>query len=186
MSFWNTSDGESATKGVTKEYDAGGGDFDPIPDNTNLLAFISNGQWRGAKDAPDEDRHIVIEYTIEQPAAFSRRKLFQKLWVKDPDPRAKDKETADKKRDKALKMLATIDAICGGKLAKAGREPDDDDLALALTNKAIIIKSKVWEMGDSKGNWVAAVAPKGGNLEVSEVKAKAETAKDDLDDNIPF
>ena len=187
-SFWSTSDGEDLTKSQEKEYDAGGGSFEPIPDKTNCLMSIVSAAW--SEKAP---KYINIQWSVVKPDALANRRVFQKLWVKDFDPRAKD---AEKKRDKAKKMLRIIDENAGGKLAKAGREPDDDDLALALTNKQMIAKVMVWEMtGDDgkpiEGNWISAVSPKtGGSMTVSEI-AKPATRKpapvdDDLDDEIPF
>ena len=173
-----------------KEYDAGGGNLDPIPDKTNCGLSIDSAVWKTDKD---DNEYLNIQYSVVKPDAYANRKIFQKLWVKDGDPRAKDQSA---KRDKALRMLATIDAICGGKLAKAGGEPSDDDLALALTNKQLVGKVMVWEMEGSdgntmSGNWIAHVAAKGGSLTISEVaapkkKADPEPDYDDLEDDIPF
>lgn len=193
MSFWNTSDGEDVTKTAEKEYDAGGG-FDLIPDKTTCLMNLERAAW---KEDRDGNSFINVQWSVLKPDAFARSTVFQKLWVKDDDPSAKD---AAKKRDKALKMLSTIDANAGGKLAKAGREPDDDDLALALTNKQMLAKVMVWSMADRdnpgkniEGNWIAQVGPaKGGSMTVSEVTkavTKREPAKsmaDELDDDVPF
>jgi len=185
--FWNTSDGENTVENATGEYDAGGGNFDPIPDDTNCLMVID-----GAEKAKDQsfNEYAQITWLVVKPDQFAGRKIWQKLWVFDPDPRAKDK---DKKRDNALRMLANIDAICGGKLAKAGREPDSDDLALALTGKQAVCKAKVWEMDGKEGNWIAAVAPKGGKMEVaangaaSQTSRKSPPKREELDDDsIPF
>ena len=187
MSFWSTSDGEDVTKNATGEYDAGGGNFDPIPDDTNCLMMIESAAW--AKD-PNFNEYIQLTWLVVGPEAYQNRKVWQKLWVKDPEPNAlkKGREDADKKRNNSLRMFANIDAIAGGKLGRAGREPDDDDLALALTNKQAICKLKVWEMGDKSGNWIAAVGPKGGNMEVSKgdaTKPKREQSRVE-DDEIPF
>jgi len=188
MSFWNTSDGESVTKGVEKEYSSGG-NFDPIPEKTNCLAFISNARWATKRDS--DERYVEVEYTIEEPSEYSRRKVRHNLWVKDPNPDKKTKAEQDKKRDSDLKMLATIDAIAGGKLAKNGREPDDDDLALGLTSKAIMIKLMLTppDKDGNRRNWVSHVAPKNGTLDVTKVEpaaASSRTADDDLEDSIPF
>jgi len=133
-----------------------------------------------------------------EPAEYANRKVFQKLWVTDDDPNAKDAEKAAKKRDKAKKMLAAIDANCGGKLAKTARKPTDDDLALALTNRPMTIKCMVWEMKGSdgtmnSGNWIAAVGAKSKGVDVKAAKpsparkaAPASSFGDDLGDDIPF
>lgn len=186
-SWWETSEGEDLTENVSKEYDAGGGDFEIIPAKTKALAYPATAAW--AKDR-DGNRYINIQWRIAKPEEYANRVVFQKLWCDDDDPRAKDPA---KKRDKAKKMLAAIDANAGGKLAKAGREPDDDDLALALTNKQMGVLINVWEMDGKEGNWIAAIYPKAG-LEVTvppkqAVKKAAGKAAfdDDLDDSeIPF
>lgn len=196
--WWNTSDGADVTEDVSKEYDSGGGGFEILPAKTKALASIASAGW--AKDR-DENRYVNIQWSIVKPDDYARRVVFQKIWCGDPDPRAKD---PNKKRDKALRMLATIDANAGGKLAKAGREPDDDDLALALTNKQMGITLMVWDKEEDDGfggkrkepggNWVSAVAPKAG-FEVT-IPPKKSTGNggpqtrrqmnDDLDDDIPF
>lgn len=194
-SFWSTSDGDDLSKApAEKEYDGGGGSFDLIPDKTNCLMSIASAAW--AKDRSDNE-YVNLQWSVIKPDSLANRRVFQKIWCKDDDPSAKDPA---KKRDKALKMLAAIDANAGGKLAKAGREPDDDDLALALTNKQMMAKVMVWSMDDREkpgekieGNWISAVGPKGGSMAVSEVAEKPKRgesrrpADDDLDgDQIPF
>lgn len=188
MSFWNTSDGNDVTDSVEKEYDGGG--FPIIPEKTNCLALLHSAAWDKNQQG---DRYIKIRWDIQKHEAYKGFVIFQKLWVKDDDPYAKD---PSKKRDGALRMLAAIDANAGGKLARAGREPDDDDLAMALTNKTMMVKVMVWEIDGKEGNWISAVGPKGGAMSVTEPeeapRAKArkpETKKpfdDDLGDDVPF
>lgn len=184
MSFWSKSTGEQANENVEKEVEIGGGG-ELIPDNSTVLAFIKEAKWASNKDGA---RYINLQWTVEQPESLAGRVTFQKLWVADPDPNAKD---ANKKRDKALSTLATIDANAGGKLAANGGEPTDDQLALALNTKQMIITVKTWDMVGSdgaklEGNWVAHVAPKGSKeLKVGETKAAP--AGGDVDgDEIPF
>lgn len=189
MSFWTTSDGTDVTENAEKEYSVGGGSFEIIPDKTNALALVKNAAWTKDRDG---NRYINVQWSIMKPEIYAGQSVFQKLWVGDDDPRAKD---AAKKRDKALKMLATIDANAGGKLAKAGREPDDDDLALALTNKQMGITIMTWDDDKTEepgGNWVSTVWAKGAK-DIAEVKANPKPAarkpapQDDLDDDdIPF
>lgn len=189
MSFWQASNGADVTDGVEKEYDGGGG-FALVPDKTNCLAMLYGAEWREDKD---RNRYINIRWDIIKDDAYKGIVIFQKLWVKDDDPNAKDPA---KKRDKALRMLAAIDANAGGKLARKGREPDDDDLAVCLTNKQMMIKCMVWDIDGKEGNWIAAVGPKGGNMSitvpVSESKRAArkinpvDDLDDDLDDDVPF
>lgn len=192
MSFWDTSSGESAAENVEKEYDNSGNDFPVIPDKTNCLALINSAGWDKDRDG---NRYIKLRWDVIKPDAVAKSVIFQKLWVKDANPQWKDGE-ADKKRDKALRMFASIDANAGGKLARAGREPDDDDLALALTNKQMMIKVMVWEIDGKEGNWIGAVGAKGGAMSVTEMEEaprpkarKPETKKpfdDDWDDEVPF
>ena len=191
--WWSDSSGEDVTENVEKEYDAGGGSFDIIPEKTRALAAISSAAW--SKDN-DGNRYVNIQWSITKPEAYANRRVFQKIWCGDDDPRAKDPA---KKRDKALRMLATIDANAGGKLAKNGKEPDDDDLALALTNKILGITIMVWEMDGKEGNWISGVAGKSGFECTVPPKAapKPSTGNggpqtrrtaddDDLDRDVPF
>lgn len=154
--FWADSTGANVAEDASKEFDVGGGDFEIIPAKTKALASVSSAAW--SKDN-DGNRYVNIQWSLLKHDDYAGRRIFQKIWCGDDDPRAKDPA---KKRDKALRMLATIDANAGGKLAKAGREPDDDDLALALTNKQMGITIMVWEMDGKEGNWVSAVASKAG------------------------
>lgn len=186
MSFWSTSTGTSATEKVETSYDAGGGQMELIPDGSTVLAFIKKAEWKEGREQDGYPNYINIQWSVEEPESLARRVVFQKLWVKDDDPNAKDPAA---KRDKALKMLATIDANAGGKLAAAGTEPTDDSLALALHTKQMVITVKVWEMktssGKMDGNWVAAVQPKGTELKVPDGKFDG-GGLDELSDEIPF
>ena len=203
MGFWDTSDGESAVTN-TKEYEQEtGGNFDPIPDGSNVLALIDEAKWDKTRDNNDGSpvaEFISLRWSVEEPEEYANRKIFHKLFVTDDDPKAKDFEKAQKKRDKAKRMLASIDANCGGKLSRASRKPTDDDLTLALTNKPCVIKVMEWEFEvqgkTTSGNWVAGVFPKNKPISIGEsaVKPKPKPAKaaaasfaDDLDDqDIPF
>jgi hypothetical protein len=194
MSFWATSTGENVADNATNEFDAGG-NFELIPDNSSVLAYVDEAGW--AKD-DNFNEYISIKWKVQKPEAVEGRVVFQKLWVKDPEPNAlkKGAEKADQKRDKALRMLAAIDANAGGKLARKGTEPSDDELMLALANKPMVITVKTWEMdtkdGKKEGNWVAAVSPKTKELKLGKVAEKAAPAmagggyKDDDDSAIPF
>jgi len=187
MSFWSTSTGEDLTKTeAPKEYDAGGG-YVTIPDGSTVLAFIKEAKWATGRDEDGNPRYISVQWKVQEPEAVNGAVVFQKLWVTDSDPNAKDPA---KKRDKALRMLQTIDANCGGKLAANGGMPTDDQLAIALLNKEMAITCKIWEMGDATGNWVAAIAPKGKELKLTGDVVRegggTTSATDDLDDSIPF
>ena len=194
MSFWSNSEGEDLSKTeVAKEYEApGGGDMAPIPDGSTVRALIKEASWAEKKEGGD--RHIKIRWDVTAPASVARRVVFQKLWVLDDDPNAKDPA---KKRDNALKMLMAIDANCAGKLSARGEKPTDDSLALALIGHEVAITLKVWDMigSDGKhmeGNWVCAVSPKTKPLVVKDAPAPKADASggaaglDDLGDSIPF
>ncbi len=193
MSFWNLSGGESAVDAVKGgEYDAGGGNFGVIPDGTTVLAVADDAKWQSNfnKDA----EYVNIRWEILGPEEYAGRKLFQKIWAGDHDPQAKDPE---KKKDKAISMLAAIDANAGGKLVKLSGKPDDEDLALALLGKPMTLRLGVWEQeiqGSMKeGNWVQYVAPKANFKGVTapakpaqKAAPKAKPVADDLDDDVPF
>jgi hypothetical protein len=193
MSFWNLTDGETAVTNE-KEYEQETGNFDPIPDGSNVLAFIEEAKWDTAREGGAE--FISLKWSIDDPDQYRNRKVFHKLWVTDDDPNAKDADKAAKKRDKAKRMLAAIDANCGGKLARNARQPSNDDLALALQDKPMVIKCMVWEMETNgqmnSGNWIAAVFPKSKGVSIPEGAAPAKkpatktAVADDLGDDVPF
>lgn len=160
MSFWNLSDNTEIKN--TGTFESGGGDFEPIPAGTQLKACIDDAAW----DDYEGDQFINITWTVLD-GEFENRKVFQKIRVREND---------SKKRDKALRMLAAIDANAGGKLMASGQEPDDNALQMALINKPMVIKVDIWEMNDRKGNWVQKVAP----------LASWVDADDGLDEEVPF
>lgn len=191
MSFWTTSSGETATENVKAEgtYEAPGTNSDPLPDNSSVLAFIEKAEWKTGRDEDGSPEFLNLQWRVEAPESVAKRVVFQKLWLTDPDPNAKDAAAAAAKRDKALAMLAKIDAIAGGKLAKIAGKPTNDQLALALSTKTAVLKLGVWEIGGNSGNWVKAISPKGHELSVPETGAKGGSGQgslDDLDDDIPF
>jgi hypothetical protein len=201
MSFWNLSDGEDAKSNASGEFDAGGGRIEVIPDNTSVLAAIDEAKW---DRTADQDRYISLRWTVLAPEEFKNRKIFQKLWVLDDEPRAKDPA---KKRDKAKRMLAAIDTNAGGKLLARNEQPTDESLTACLTNKPMVVRVMVWEMPDrqtggvAQGNWVGAVSPKSTPVSTSEeIERNAEAmakrqpqgggmsggSRRDMDDEIPF
>jgi hypothetical protein len=175
MSFWDLSDGESA-KDTGTDYEVPGGNLAPIPNESDVLAIIDEAKWADK----DGNEYLSVRWSVLEPEQYKNRKVFHKLWVSDTDPGAKDEAAGIKKRDKARRMLAAIDANAGGKLARKDGKPSDDDLGLHLCNKPMIIKCMVWETEDRKtgetitGNWVSAVAPKAKGVDV---KAATEPAK---------
>ena len=145
MSFFTTSTGENAACNATGEFNAGGGDFSPIPKDTRVLAMCDE-----AKISEYEgNRYINLKWTVAQPAEYKGRVVFQKIrcW-----------ETDSNKRDKALRMLAAIDANAGGKLAASGAEPTDLALQTSLTAKPMVLMLDVWDMNGKTGNWVREVS----------------------------
>lgn len=152
MSFWNTSDNQAIN--ATGSFESGGGDFEPIPNNTQARAVIGEARW----DDYEGDYFINLTWELID-GEHKGRKVFQKVRVRDDD---------SKKRDKALRMLAAIDANSGGGLMRVPTEPTDQDLSINLCNKPMIIKIMVWSMerdGETKkGNWVSAVAPANAQL----------------------
>ncbi len=169
MGFWDLSDGETAANTGT-EYEVPSGNIEPIPAGSSVLAMIDECKW---EMKPTGEEFISARWTVLAPEEYKNRKVFHKLWVLDMDPSAKDEASGIKKRDKARKMLAAIDANAGGKLtAKPGR-PTNDDL-LSLTNKPMVASMMIWSMPDTRnggmmhGNWVSAVASKAQRTSMSQ------------------
>ena len=205
--FWGLSEGGSAADTASGEFDAGGGNMQPIPSDTNVLAAIDEAKW--AKNQKG-DEFISLRWSVIGPEEFANRKIFQKLWVTDFDPSAaaKGEDKALAKRDKAKRMLAAIDTNAGGKLLAKPVMPTDESMTLHLTNKPMIVKVMLWEMTDrmtgdvARGNWVGAVSSKAASKVSSPeeiAKSKSEMAHHqsksagaaarggrDLDDSIPF
>lgn len=185
--FWNLSDNSSAAE-TGGEFEAGGGNMDPIPAGTTVLAAMEESKW----DEYDGTDYISNTWTVLAPEEYKNRKVFQKLYV-NGDPRAKDPA---KKGDKAKRMLAAIDTNAGGKLLASGEMPDDESLTKCLVNKPMMLRLEVWEFeteqGEKKsGNWVSAVAPrkKGGSTPKAAPKPKKEEKPepvDDFDDDVGF
>jgi hypothetical protein len=197
--FWGLSTGEDATTKTDGSFDAGGGKMEPIPNDTSVLAAIDEAKWDKDNNG---NRFISLRWEVLQPEEFQNRKVFQKLWVLDNEPKAKDPV---KKRDKAKLMLGAIDMNAGGKLLAKPVMPTDEAMTLHLTNKPMIIKVMVWSMRDAmtgdmnSGNWVGAVSSKAtGKVsspeEIERGKADAAVhqrqmgggARKALDDEIPF
>lgn len=196
MNFWNTSDGANAAVDAQDEFEMPGGNMDPIPDGSSVLALIDEAKWdkREIMGEPDAD-YISLRWSVLEPEGFRNRKVFQKLWVTDDDPNADNAEKAQKKRDRAKQMLASIDKNAEGQLARQLEMPTDATLGACLTNKPMVIKCMVWTVTDKQtgerieGNWIAAVAPASKPPDVKAAKPKPPAVKFDnsaLDDEIPF
>ena len=197
--FWGLSDGSSATD-TDENFELAGGNLEPIPEGSTVIAAVENVQWQHDRD---NNEFLEVKWRVAKPEAFANRIVYQKLWVTDSDPRAKDDAAAKKKQDNARRLLSRIDAEAGGKLARKSGKPTDDELAIALQNKTMAIKVMVWAMKgsdgtDMTGNWIAAVMSKTKPVEITNVgPVKAQDAPkkvdfgsatfdDDLDDDVPF
>lgn len=145
MSFFTTSDNQQIEQ--QGKFELGGGDFDPIPRNTQLKSMITEAKW----DEYEGERYISATWSVIE-GEYKNRNIFQKIKVLNPDP---------KKADKQKLMLAAIDSNCGGKLMQAGVEPDDMALAINLVNKPMMILVDVWKIEEKQGNWIKSVAPCG-------------------------
>ena len=166
MSFFTTSDNKQIESNTT--FEAGGGNFDPIPSNTQLKSMIDEAKW----DEYEGESYISLRWTVLD-GEFANRKIYQKVKVNEADP---------KKKDRALAMLAAIDANAGGALMKAGVEPDDMSLSINLMNKPMAIVVDTWEISGKSGNWVKAVSP----LKNAAVQQKTTVVHQDIDDDIDF
>jgi hypothetical protein len=150
---------------VTGQMEMGGGDIEPIPSKTQCVAAIDEIKW----DNYNDEEYISARWNILQPAEFKNRKIFQKIKVKDVD---------DKKRQKAVKMLAAIDFNAKGGLMSSGKVPTDTLLQKSLMNKIMVIMVQVWAIKDEatgetkKGNWVSAVSPKSAGTPVNAVRVE--------------
>lgn len=191
MSFWNLSDGESAVTDA-KEYDAGGGDFAPLPKGTSVLAVVDDASWKSVYER--DEKFVNVKWQVLKPEGYAGRILFQKMFVTDPDPNTPaDKMPA--KRDKHKRMLMAIDANSKGKLAKLTAAPTDGELSVALINAQAVLTLGVWDKDDGAGgkvpggNWVQAVKPKTAGISQGPTSTKKKApafVADDLDDDVPF
>ena len=180
VDFWNLSDGDDIHK-TSGNFETGGGNFAPIPDNTTCLALIEEAKV-------DQDRSgnqfVSVRWSVLLPAEYKNRKVFQKIWCLDDNPRKAD---AEKAKDKAKRMLFAIDKNAGGYLVNSGKAPNDNNLAKAFTDKQMQITLQVYEMEGDKGtitgNWISAVSPKAGGVKSA---PKPVAPKHDVDDEIPF
>ena len=197
MSFFQLSTGQAVQ--VTGEFDSGGGAMTPLPEGTQVMAMVDQAKW----DIHEGEYFVSLRWTVALPEEYKNRKIFQKIKVKNQDA---------EKRDKALMMLAAIDANAGGQIMALGAEPEDADLANALLNRPMVLKLGLWKIdnaqGEAKsGNWVQKVAPRKKGAAstpaapaasapatprtpaparpVAPARAPAVTF-DDMDDSIPF
>lgn len=176
MSFWDLSDNSNATQTGT-EYEIPGGNMEPIPEGSSVLAAPDQVKWAGTKpEYGPVANYIEVRWNIIAPEQYKGRKIFHKLWVTDLEPATmqKGQDKAVAKRDKARRMLAAIDANAGGKLATNPGVPTNDQLGVALIDKPMVITLMEWEGrdGGAGGNWVSAVAPRNKPTEIKAAKAR--------------
>lgn len=173
MSFFKLSTGQTAQS--DGNFDAGGSS-EPIPEGTKVRACITEAGWKEYQGS----RYINLRWDVVD-GEYKKRVIFQKVRVEEEDAN---------KRDKALMMLAAIDANCGGKLSQLDGEPTDMDLTKALANKPVVIRLGVWDLEGKTGNWVQAVErsakkPAASKPAASPAKKEPEPEAEESDD-IPF
>jgi len=193
MSFWQLSTGESAVSD-SKEYSAGGGDFDVIPKGTSVLVMVEEAAWKPGYQV--EEEFVNLKVRVLKPEGYANRVLFFKLWIGDLDPSVKEPAKALTKRDKHRMMIIAIDNNAKGKLSKLTASPTNEQLALALTGAQFVATLGVWDKDDGNGkkipggNWLMSAASK--TAEVSpgpapKVAKKTPAVFDDDDDmGVPF
>lgn len=176
--FWETEEPIS----TTGEFETGGGNFEPIPAGTQLIAAIKDAMIDNTERDGD---FIKLQWGVLD-GEYKNRVVFQKIHVFSDDA---------KKAEKAKRMLAAIDANCGGALMKARVEPTGESIRAALLAKPMYITVMVWEMEGDKGlmsgNWVNSVAPmRKGTPAATTAKPKQRAATpppaEEFEDDIPF
>lgn len=170
MSFWNLSDGNNAAQ-TNGNMDMGGGNIEPIPNNTELLAAIDEAKM----DSYEDDNYISLRWNVLAPEEYKNRKIFQKVRVFDANPQ---------KADKAKRMLMAIDHNCGGKLAAGGEAPSDYNMNASLVAKPMNVKVQIWEINDKSGNWISSVAARNAAPQPT-MTAAPQAAPQDMSDDIP-
>lgn len=172
MSIWNLSNNEALN--ATGNFESGTS-IEPMPEGTQVRACIDEAKWDSYEDQP---AYISLRWTVLD-GEYKNRKVFQKVRVKDTDTT---------KRDKQVRMLAAIDANCGGNLMRLGRDPEDMDLMANLSNRPMAIKLGVWEINNKKGNWVMAVSSLATAPQQPQQTAPQpqQAPQQDTGDNIPF
>lgn len=125
-----------------------------IPAKTVLKSIIEESKWETytpeptAEDPQPQTQTFIKNTWSVLEGDYQGRKVFQKLHVQD--------ESQDKAQ-RALQMLAAIDANAGGKIMASGAMPDDMMLSVSLSNVPMNITVDVWEIGNNSGNYITAV-----------------------------
>lgn len=149
------------------EFSVGGGDFEPIPANTNALAMISEAKW----DDYAGEEYISLKWTLLEPSQYKNRVIFHKVKVMQEDKT---------KAKKAQQMLLAINHNAKGKLHELRTQPTNEDLQKHLNFKPMMINIQVWDMDGKRGNWVSSVKPKGENAPDSVIPVVIEKSIDEL------
>lgn len=178
MSFWNLSNNENAAD-TGNQFDIPGGNMDPIPAGSSVLAEVDQIKWTSKEDNGHRGpEYVEARWNILAPEEYKGRKIFHKIWVGDHDPDVLSKEDGRKKaaqkKDKALRMLAAMDANAGGRLTQNAGMPNNDQLQVALIGKPMVITLDTWDnqnTGEPGGNWVRGVADKSKELHIAPKKA---------------
>lgn len=126
-----------------------------IPAGTILQAMIEEAKWDTYQPPEGEmQTFIKITWTILDQGEYNGMKLFQKLQCMD-----------EKKKPRALQMLAAIDANSKGEIMAAGVMPQDMQLSIGLVNARMNVKLATWGKKDPStgvevpaGNWISSVS----------------------------
>lgn len=192
MSFWDLSDGTSAISD-SKEFNAGGGDFDVIPKGSSVLVAVESADWKKGYNV--EEEFVNLKCRVVKPEGYANRVLFFKLWIGDLDPSVKEQAKALTKRDKHRRMIMAIDQNAKGRLSKLTSSPTNEQLALALTAAQFVATLGVWDKEDETGkkvpggNWLMAAKPKTAEISEGPAPARKKPAPvydDDDDMEVPF
>ena len=182
IDFWGDDEVEAKDTFVS-----GGGGFDPLPKNTNVLFEIEEIEIKESNEFEQTD-FLNIRWNILKPDDYANRKVFQKVRIF---------HTEKDKRIRARQMLATIDINSGGKLTEYGKkkgknltEFTSEDFQVCLVGKSMMGQLDVWRDKDTKeikGNWVRSISPANAKDVSKPVKNKASPSiKDDDKEDIPW
>lgn len=150
MSFWDLSDGTELDTTKTEVVASGG--FEPIPDNTKVLASITDAKWKEF----DGDKHIGLKWEIVSEN-FKKRIVFQSL-----KPYGTSLcEDRVKSIDRSKCMIAAIYANVGATLP-TDRWPTDEELMRYLIGKIMGIHIKTYKSKKygKLENYIAGISKK--------------------------
>ena len=129
-------------------FSVGGGDFEPIPKDTQVIALVDKVEWKAPSDYQPVE-YINITWRIVD-GEYKNRVVFQKCQVLHFEP---------EKKQKAIKMLANIDHLTsGGEVMRSG-STTAESMQSAFKKKPVLLTLEVWEVNGNSGNWVRSVKP---------------------------